>query len=85
MRCSRPLLHNTHYPDFQVVIDHFQNERNFIAFQAFFTEFKTLIIEIGRLVLLSSFGESHNRNRANMPRDHVQYTILMSQLCQDII
>ena len=55
-----------HYPDFQIVMDHFQNQRYLSAFKAFLLEFKTMILESEDKFYVHPVQKAIEENRANM-------------------
>ena len=55
-----------HYPDFQIVMDHFQTHRNLSAFKAFLSEFKTMILESKDKFYCHPVLKAIGENRANM-------------------
>ena len=55
-----------HYPDFQVVMDHFQTQCNLKVFEAFLSEFKTMILESDDRFYNRPLQKAIEENRANL-------------------
>ena len=55
-----------HYPDFQIVMDHFQTQRNLFTFKAFLSEFKTMILKSDDNFCYHPVQKAIVENRANL-------------------